>query len=160
MIALLQIRQNSVSFIEVSSVETLSDSLIILGVFVAFDNRHFDQWLFVAVTVADHTKVLTDFLGQFSVVTCIHTIIWIIIKILSSGIWRFGSVSAIRRTSILFTHFEFSEVSLNVFGYNSIENIFRNVLQRLAQCSSHLVSNLSFQETVKLLALWNNTYEK
>ena len=133
----------------------MSYSLVILCIFITFDNLHFDKRLFISVATRYHTKILANFFWKFTIVTSVNTV-WIIIKILSSANRWPSFFSTVWDSSIFLTHLEFSQISLNIFGYNSVKNIFRNVLQRLSECSSHLISNLSFQKTVKLFTLNQN----
>ena len=61
MVTFFKICKNSIGFIDITSVETVSHSLIVLEVFITFDNLHFYQAELVGGAAAQHAEILAYF---------------------------------------------------------------------------------------------------
>ena len=64
-----------------------------------------------------------------------------------------ASASSGRSAALAGTKLVLAEISLNVTSDHLVQNRVGDVLQRLAQCSSHLILNLPLKEVVEGFAL-------
>lgn len=115
MVRFVHLCHESVSLVEVASVEALPHPLEIVGVLIALDNLHLDQRHFVAgglVELAQQARYFTREVAE--VRSLVAGVLAVLLGGGSPGCWRSRSVSESRCAGAVhgFAHFVFAQICL------------------------------------------------
>jgi len=149
MVRLVHNRQDSIRLSHVSYVEALPHPTEAVLHLIALENLHLDQTHLVLRGATQVGQVALDFLGQVSDSTFV----------LGDGSMRLesrvgagppiGRPGSFPDDSLGFgAHLVLSQVGLDALRDHLTQNVLWDVVKRLVQGKSHLVTNLPFQEIV------------
>ena len=158
MVWLIHESHESVSLVQVASIEALPHSFEVIWILITFDNLHLNQGHLVAASLAQLAQEARDLVGKIAEVPWIHHmsgIITILIADHALSQWRSSSIPECCGAGAVecLPHLVLTQISLNALRYHAVQNIVRNIVQRLLQRRSHLITHLSLQKIAEALAL-------